>query len=136
MHPVFLKIGSFNLVFLRSRRLIGVRHLIEKIWYVITWRPYPYTKCSIRDIEKASNKFHQEAQTITIFLCKLFNKLLMFKNMFFSNMFFLFFSFYRQSIKTSKSWPKTFSSFNFCPSLPSVVTDNRKQVQCLNYSLQ
>ena len=108
MHPVFLKIGSFSLVFLRSRRLIGVWRLIKKIWYVITWRPYPYTKCSIRGMEKASNKFHQEAPTITIFLCKLFNKLLMFKNMFCCNMFFLFFLFIGKVTKLEKVGPKLF----------------------------
>ena len=56
-------------------------------------------KCSIRDMEKASNKFQQEAPTITIFLCKLFKKLLVMKNIFFCNIYFLFFSFYRQGIK-------------------------------------
>ena len=78
----YLKISSFDPAFFRGQCLIGDRRLIEKIRYVITWCPYPYTKCSIRDMEKASNKFQQEAPTITIFLCKLFNKLLAMKNIF------------------------------------------------------
>ena len=41
-------------------------------------------KCSIRDMEKISNKFHQEAPTTTIFLLQIVQLLVM-KNIFFCN---------------------------------------------------
>ena len=80
----YLKISSFDPAFFRGQCLIGDRRLIEEntvCHYLVPGLTHTQ-KCSIRDMEKASNKFQQEAPTITIFLCKLFNKLLAMKNIF------------------------------------------------------
>ena len=40
--------------------------------------------------------------------------------------------FCRHGIKTRKSWLIFFFKFQSCPSLPSIVTDGKKQFQSLN----
>ena len=70
---------------------------------------YLHTKCSCEIMKNISNKFDQGALVTII----------------------VFGDFCRQSIKLQKIGP-TFSSFNPCPSLPSVTTNDSKQYQYLN----
>ena len=72
-----------------------------------------YTKCSSKAVKQISNKFYKAAITVIKgFLV----------------------SFAGIALKLEKVGP-TFSSFNPRPSLPSFVTDGRKQLQYLNIVL-
>ena len=79
---------------------------------VTTFCLYPYTKCSCRIMKKLSNEFHQGALTIVLFWRVLW-------------------AWHLKLCKLETIGP-AFSSFNSCPSLPSMATDERKQFQCLN----